>query len=81
MTHTCDPGFMLDGADVRECVLSDDPLIGVWSEPLPICNRKSLSFLYRKCIMNLYIQPSTVEILACLKMEPQQELILLLTQW
>ena len=49
MTHTCDPGFMLAGADVRECVLSD-PSTGVWSEPLPICNRKFLSFLYRKCI-------------------------------
>ena len=41
MTHTCDPGFMLSGADERECILSDDPSIGVWSEPLPTCDSKS----------------------------------------
>ena len=41
VTHTCDPGFVLNGEDERECVLSDDPSIGVWSEPLPTCDGKS----------------------------------------
>ena len=39
VTHTCDVGFMLDGADQRECIL-DDSSNGVWSEPLPTCTSK-----------------------------------------
>ena len=37
VTHTCNEGFVLDGANRRECLSN-----GSWSEPLPSCNRKCI---------------------------------------
>ena len=53
MTHMCDVGFELNGADERECILSD-PSTGVWSEPLPSCDSK-YKFLNRNAFINLYV--------------------------
>ena len=39
VTHTCDEGYVLDGANQRECI-SPDGINGTWSEPLPTCNSK-----------------------------------------
>jgi len=33
--HTCDEGYVLVGADERECLPT-----GMWSAPLPTCNSK-----------------------------------------
>jgi len=40
VTHTCNEGYELVGADQRECI-SPDGITGTWSEPLPTCNSKS----------------------------------------
>ena len=37
VTHSCDDGFVLDGADKQICLES-----GNWSAPLPSCNSTSL---------------------------------------
>ena len=34
-TYTCNPGFVLDGTDVRTCMAN-----GEWSGEVPTCNRK-----------------------------------------
>jgi len=39
VTHTCNDGFILDGADQRECI-SLDGITGMWSPSLPTCNSK-----------------------------------------
>jgi len=39
VAHTCNEGFVLDGADHRECI-SLDGITGMWSPPLPTCNSK-----------------------------------------
>ena len=36
VTHTCDDGFVLVGADERRCLES-----GNWSAPLPSCESKA----------------------------------------
>jgi len=41
VTHTCNDGFVLDGADQRECISA-----GMWSAPLPTCRSKSNNNLY-----------------------------------
>ena len=38
VNHTCDNGYVIDGAEQRECRPD-----GTWSEPLPQCNRKCCS--------------------------------------
>lgn len=38
VTHTCNEGFVLDGANRRECLSN-----GSWSEPLPSCKRKYIA--------------------------------------
>ena len=35
VTHTCNEGYEIDGADRRECLSN-----GSWSAPLPSCERK-----------------------------------------
>ena len=35
VNHTCNEGYVLDGADQRECLST-----GMWSAPLPTCNSK-----------------------------------------
>jgi len=37
VNHTCDVGYVLNGASQRECLLG-----GNWSAPLPICEGKIL---------------------------------------
>ena len=39
VNHTCNEGFVLDGAGQRQCI-SPDNITGMWSAPLPICNSK-----------------------------------------
>jgi len=40
VTHTCNEGFVLVGANQRECI-SADGITGMWSASLPTCNSKS----------------------------------------
>jgi len=45
VNHTCNVGYVLNGASERECLPS-----GNWSEPLPICDgmlKPSLTFVFR----------------------------------
>ena len=46
VNHTCNVGFVLNGANQRECLES-----GNWSEPLPSCEGK---YRYHSCAFNIF---------------------------